>query len=76
MVDWDRKGCTAQCLATKPFNSQDLYVNSPFWLQHISLQISYEKLVLDQNNNYLVNLSILINCLLGKVLTLSGKVTW
>ena len=75
MVDWDRKGYTAQCLATKPFNSQDLYVNSPFWLQHISLQISYEKLVLDQNNNYLVSLSILYTCLLDTVLILWGEVT-
>ena len=31
--------------------------------------------MLDQNNNYLVNLSILINCLLGNVLTLLGEVT-
>ena len=35
-------------LITKAFNSQDLIVNSPLYLIHISLLISYENLVLDQ----------------------------
>ena len=49
-----------------PFNSQDLIVNSPLYLLLISLLISYKNLVLDQDNNfYLVHLSILITCLLN-----------
>ena len=35
-------------LITKAFNSQDLIVNSPLYLIHISLLIGYENLVLDQ----------------------------
>ena len=51
-----------------PFNSQDLIVKSPLWLLHISLKLSYENLVLDQDNNfYLISLSILITCLLEKI---------
>ena len=51
-----------------PFNSQDLIVNSPLWLLHISLKISYENLVLDQDNNfYLISLNILISCLLDNL---------
>ena len=52
-------------------NSQDLIVNSPIYLLHISLYISYENLMLDQGNNfYLISLSILITCLLENVWTL------
>ena len=52
----------------KPFNSQDLFVNSPLWLLHISLQISYENLVLDLDNDfYLISFYILISCLLDNV---------
>ena len=51
-----------------PFNSQDLIVKSPLWLLHISLKISYENLVLDQDNNfYLISLNILISCLLDNL---------
>ena len=51
-----------------PFNSQDLIVNSPLWLLHISLKISYENLVLDQDNNfYLISLNILISCFLDNL---------
>ena len=54
--------------AFNPFNSQDLIVNSPLLLLHISLQIGYENLVLDQDNNfYLTSLNILITCLLNNV---------
>ena len=35
-----------------PFNSQDLIVNLPLLLLHISLLISYKNLVLDQDNNF------------------------
>ena len=56
--------------AFNPFNSQDLIVNSPLLLLHISLQIGYENLVLDQDNNsYLISLNILITCLLNNVWT-------
>ena len=49
-------------------NSVDLMVNSPLWLLHTSFKISYENLVLDQDNNfYLISFSILISCLLGNV---------
>ena len=54
-----------QGFSFQPFNSQDLIVNSPLLLLHISLLISYENLVLDQDDNlYLRHLSILITCLL------------
>ena len=44
-------------------NSQDLIVNSPLKLLHISLKISHEHLVLRQDNNlYLMSLSILNTC--------------
>ena len=60
----------------KPFKSQDLIVNSPFQLQHISLKISYENLVLDQDNNLqLISLSILIICGQVNVWILLGEVT-
>ena len=36
---------------TQLFNSQDLIVNSPHQLLHISFQISYKNLVLDQDVN-------------------------
>ena len=55
---------------------QDLIVNSPLQLWHISLYISYENLVLDQDNNfYLTSLSILMTCLLDNVQLLQGEVT-
>ena len=51
-----------------PFNSQDLIVKSPLWLLHTSLKLSYENLVLDQDNNfYLISLNILISCLLDNL---------
>ena len=51
-----------------PVNSQDLFVNSPLYLLPISLSMSSENLVLDQDNNlYLMSLSILITCLLDNV---------
>ena len=44
-----------------PFNSQDLIVNSPLELLHISLSITYKNLMLDHDNNfYLICLSFLI----------------
>ena len=43
-------------------------VNFPLLLLHISFQISYKKLVLDQGNNFrLICLSILITYLLDNV---------
>ena len=43
-------------------------VNSPLWLLHISLKISWEYLVVDQDNNlYLISLNILMTCLLDDV---------
>ena len=52
---------------TKPFNYQDLI--------HISLSISYRNLMLEQDNNlYLMSLSILITCLLHNVWMLEGEV--
>ena len=51
-----------------PFNSQDLIVNSPLQLLHISSLFNFENLVFDQDNNfYLISLSILITCLLDNV---------
>ena len=53
---------------SREISFQDLIVNSPLWLLHISLQISYENLVLDQDNSfYLISLNILITCLLNNV---------
>ena len=50
------------------FSSQDLIVNTPFKLLHISLWIGYENLVLNQDNKlYLMSLSILTTCLLDNV---------
>ena len=50
----------------KPFNSQDLIVNSPLYLLIISLYINYENLMVDQDNNfYLISLNILITYLLN-----------
>ena len=46
----------------------DLIVNSPLKLLHISLYISHENLVLDQDSSfYLISLNILITCLLNNV---------
>ena len=48
--------------------SWDLIVNSPLQLLHISMLISNKNLVLDQDNNfYLISLSILITNLLDSV---------
>ena len=59
-----------------PFNSQDLIVNSPLQLLLISLSISQENLVLDQDNNfYLIHLSILITCLLNNEWIIQGEFT-
>ena len=42
-----------------------MIVKSPLQLLHISMKISYENLVLHQDNNfYLISLSIFITCLL------------
>ena len=59
---------TLHMATCKPLNSQDLTVNSPFQLLHISLEISYDNLVLDQDNNfYLISLNILVTFLLDTV---------
>ena len=59
----------------QPLHSQDLIVNSPFQLLHISLYISSENLVFDQGNNfYVICLNILITCLLDDVKILLGEV--
>ena len=42
---------------------------------HTSLKISYENLVLDQDNFYLIILSILITCFLDNVSIWYGEVT-
>ena len=34
---------------------REMFVNSPFWLLYISLLVSYESLVLDQDNNLLLD---------------------
>ena len=53
---------------SQPFNSQDLIVSSPLSLLYISLYISLESLVWDQDNNfYQISLSILITSLLDNV---------
>ena len=53
---------------SQPFNSQDLIVSSPLSLLYISLYISLESLVWDQDNNfYQISLSILITFLLDNV---------
>ena len=58
------------------FHSQDLIVNSPLQVLYISLYIHFENLVLDQDNNfYLISLSILITCLLDNLWILLGEVT-
>ena len=50
-------------------------VNFPLLLLHISFQISYKKLVLDQDNNFcLICLSILTTYLLDNVWILQGEV--
>ena len=56
-------------------NSQDLIVNSPLKLLHISLKISHEHLVLRQDNNlYLMSLSILNTCFQCNVWMQQGEV--
>ena len=48
----------------QPFVSQDLIFNSPLFLLHITFTISYENLVMDQDNIFcLISLCILITCL-------------
>ena len=67
-VEW--KGMVHLCLvcSLKPFNSKDLIVNSPLWLLRISLLISYENLVLNQDSNLsLISLNTLITCLLNNI---------
>ena len=60
--------CVAMVLVHTDFNSQDQIVHSPLWFLYVSLKISYENLVLNQNKNfYLISLSILITCLLDNV---------
>ena len=39
-------------LFVHPINSQDLIVDSPLLLLHMSLEISIENFVLDQDNNF------------------------
>ena len=39
-------------LFVHPINSQDLIVDSPLQLLHMSLEISIENFVLDQDNNF------------------------
>ena len=59
-----------------PLNPKDLTVNSPLWLIHISLQVSFKNLMSDQDNNfYLTSLIILITCLLANVWILEREVT-
>ena len=54
-----------RCWTLLTLNSQDLIVNSPILLLHNSLSISCENLMKDQDDNfYLISLSILINHLL------------
>ena len=53
---------------SQPFNSQDLIVSSPLSLLYISLYISLESLVWDQDNNfYQISLGTLITFLLDNV---------
>ena len=55
----------ALSILTEPLNSIDLIINSPHFLPHIYLWISYKDLLLGSENNlHLINLSILITCLL------------
>lgn len=55
-------------------NSKYLMVNS--WLQLISLLISYENLVLDQDSNLcLISLSIIITSFLDNVWKLQEEIT-
>ena len=44
------------------FISQDLFVNSPLQLLHISFKISYEHFVVDQCNNFLILLPCYSEC--------------
>ena len=56
--------------------SLNLIVNSPLKLIHISLNISYETLVLNHDNKfYLTSQSILIARLLDTVWILKGDIT-
>ena len=53
------------CYFVVPYNSQDLIVYSPLKAVTYFLEVSCNNLVLDQDNNfYLIGLSILIVCLL------------
>ena len=52
----------------KPFNFHDLIDDSPLYMVHYSLYVCYKKLFLDQDNNfYLISLSILITGLQNNV---------
>ena len=70
---WEFKSDNAPCLS---FTSLNLIVNSPLKMIHISLNISYETLVLNHDKKfYLTSLSILIACLLENVWILKGDIT-
>ena len=72
--DWSTEQAVFHCMPYLPFNFQDLIINSPFWLPHISLLISYKNLVFDQGNNFSpISLSILITCFAGKCLEIIGR---
>ena len=59
------------------FNSQNQIVNSPLKLLHNFRSISYENLVLDQDNNmYLISSSNLTTCLLEKAWILQREGTY
>ena len=62
--DLTHKGKITVFALTLQLPTSDYYLFSPLLL-HISLSISYENLVLDQDDNfYLISLSIPITCLL------------
>ena len=60
-------------IIAQPFNSQDLIVYSPLLLLHITLFISYENLVLDQDDICQIILCICNTCLLDNVWTFLEK---
>ena len=67
---WDltRSLCCVLEQDTKPFHSQDLISNSPYWLLYNSYNFSSDNLLLDQLKiPWLIFLFILITCLIGIV---------
>ena len=60
-------------IIAQPFNSQDLIVYSPLLLLHITLFISYENLVLDQDDICQIILCIRNTCLLDNIWTFWEK---